>query len=147
VLFAAAAAIALYAWAHREQLATPPRTTGRPSAGADAAGDSVLSRAFRDHASRIEVTGHGTVSRVLPDDVEGSRHQRFIVRLPSGQAVLIAHNIDLAGRLPALRVGDAVAFRGEYEWNEKGGVVHWTHRDPGGRHQGGWLAIAGDTVR
>ncbi|QOY51204.1 DUF3465 domain-containing protein [Candidatus Sulfurimonas baltica] len=38
----------------------------------------------------------GDVIRVLSDDNTGSRHQRFIIRLSSGQTLLIAHNIDLA---------------------------------------------------
>jgi hypothetical protein len=42
-------------------------------------------------------------------------------------------------------MGDEVEFRGEYVWNAKGGVVHWTHRDPRGAHVGGWLRHAGRT--
>jgi len=76
---------------------------------------------------------------MLPDDNDGSRHQRFIVRLGSGQTILIAHNIDIAPRVSPLNVGDTIEFNGEYEWNSKGGVVHWTHRDPTGRHPAGWL--------
>ena len=81
--------------------------------------------------------------RVLPDDNSGSRHQRFILRLDSGQTVLVAHNIDLAPRLDLLKEGDTVSFSGEYEWNEKGGVIHWTHRDPNGNHAAGWLKYNG----
>ena len=95
----------------------------------------VLGSAFRNRVSRIEVEGQGTVERILPDDNDGSRHQRFILRLTSGQEVLIAHNIDLAPRLSSVRAGDVVRFKGEYDWNDKGGVIHWTHRDPAGRHQ------------
>lgn len=105
--------------------------------------DSALSQAFDQHISGIEVDGEGTVSRVLPDDNTGSRHQRFIVRLDSGQTVLIAHNIDLAPKVSPLDEGDTVIFRGEYEWNEKGGVVHWTHHDPDDRHLPGWIKHAG----
>lgn len=84
----------------------------------------------------VEVTGH--VEHLLPDDREGSHHQRFILRLPSGHTVLIAHNIDLAPRVP-VSPGDAITVRGEYEYNEKGGVIHWTHRDPESKRPGGWI--------
>ncbi len=95
--------------------------------------------AYQQNLSDIQVKGVGRVSRVLPDDNQGSRHQKFILRLPSGQTILIAHNIDLAPRIPNLRKGHSIEFYGEYEWNKQGGVVHWTHRDPKGRHIGGWL--------
>ena len=86
-----------------------------------------------------QVQSRGTVTRVLSDDNDGSRHQRFILRIASGRTLLIAHNIDLAPRIGSLRTGDTVAFYGEYEWNDKGGVIHWTHHDPQGHHVGGWL--------
>ncbi|MCK4889271.1 MAG: DUF3465 domain-containing protein [Candidatus Aminicenantes bacterium] len=87
----------------------------------------------------VQVNGSGKVSRVLSDDNYGDRHQRFVLRLPHGHTVLIAHNIDLAPRIGNLKQGDVVEFYGEYEWNSKGGVVHWTHHDPNGHHKDGWL--------
>jgi hypothetical protein len=100
--------------------------------------DQLLS-AYENRQSNIPVEGSGVVVKILPDDLQGSRHERFILRLSWGQTVLISHNIDLAPRVADLRGGDTVEFRGEYEWNSKGGVVHWTHHDPHGRHQAGWL--------
>jgi hypothetical protein len=90
-----------------------------------------------------QVQGSGMVLRVLPDDNQGSRHQRFILELSSGRTVLVAHNIDLAPRIPALEGGDTVSFYGEFETNDRGGVIHWTHHDPQGRHPGGWLEHKG----
>ena len=87
------------------------------------------------------------MARLLPDDNDGSRHQRFILQLASGQTLLVAHNIDVAGRIDSLRVGDRVEFSGEYEWNPKGGVIHWTHHDPRGRHEAGWIRHGGKTYR
>lgn len=74
----------------------------------------------------------------MADDNDGARHQRFILDLRNGQTVLVAHNIDLAERLP-LGIGDRVRFRGVYEWNDLGGLVHWTHRDPLGIEDGGFV--------
>ncbi|MDH3352101.1 MAG: DUF3465 domain-containing protein [Gammaproteobacteria bacterium] len=86
-----------------------------------------------------QVRGSGTVLRLLADDNDGSRHQRFILELNSGRTVLVAHNIDLAPRISSLRTGDSVAFYGQYETNPQGGVIHWTHHDPRGAHVAGWL--------
>ena len=97
--------------------------------------------------SNRQVQGEGVVVKVLPDDEKGSRHQKFIIALASGQRILMAHNIDLAPRIPAIASGDTIEFSGEYEWNERGGVVHWTHHDPRGRHESGWLRAAGRTYQ
>ena len=102
-----------------------------------------IENAFKNHASNVQVEGQGKVVKILPDDNNGSRHQLFIVRLSSGQTLLIAHNIDLAPRVFSLRKGKVVSFAGEYEWNPKGGVIHWTHRDPEGRHPAGWIKYNG----
>ncbi|MDJ1170801.1 DUF3465 domain-containing protein [Roseofilum sp. BLCC_M154] len=102
-------------------------------------GIRLLQQAFQNQQSDVQVRAVGEVIRVLADDREGSQHQRFIVRVASGQTLLIAHNIDLAPRVNSLSVGDRVEFYGEYEWNAQGGVIHWTHHDPAGRHVGGWI--------
>jgi hypothetical protein len=89
----------------------------------------------------IEV--RGIVERNLADDREGSPHQRFIIRADSGLSLLIAHNLDLAPRLQGLAPGDVVTVLGEYEWNEKGGLMHWTHDDPQGQHVTGYIEWRG----
>jgi hypothetical protein len=111
------------------------------------AGDRVVADAFASHQSGVAVVGKGEVDRVLPDDNNGDRHQRFILRMDSGKTLLIAHNIDIAPRIPALKVGDVVEFNGQYEWNEQGGTVHWTHHDPSGKHQAGWLRCNGQVYQ
>lgn len=114
-------------------------------ARSEAAGD--VERLFAERISGRMVEGDGVVTRLLGDDLRGSRHQRFLVRLDSGHVLLISHNIDLAPRVDSLRPGDRVEFRGEYEWNDKGGVVHWTHHDPDGGRRGGWIRHGGRTYR
>ena len=97
--------------------------------------------------SGSQVTGTGTVERILSDDNDGSRHQRFILNLSSGRTVLIAHNIDLAPRLRSLAEGDEVSFSGQFETNDRGGVIHWTHKDPQGQHVDGWLDYRGQRYK
>ena len=102
-----------------------------------------IARAFEERQSNIQVEGEGTVMRILPDDNVGSPHQRFIITTASGQTLLIQHNVDLAPRIEGMKVGDVVSFSGEYVWNDKGGLIHWTHNDPAGKHQAGWIKCAG----
>jgi len=120
------------------------KTTSATAKGAD---DQTLAAAFENHRSNVQVQGSGLVTKVLSDDNDGSRHQRFIIGLGAGHTVLVAHNIDLADRVDALRAGDRIEFYGEYEWNAKGGVVHWTHRDPQHRHVDGWIKHNGRTYQ
>ena len=103
------------------------------------ASNSEISQAYKQKTSNVQIQGVGVVVHILPDDLQGSRHQKFIIELDNKQTILIAHNIDLANRINSLNIGDMVRFYGEYEWSSKGGVVHWTHHDPRGRHTNGWL--------
>lgn len=96
-----------------------------------------------EHSSNQQIFQEGTISKILQDDNEGSRHQKFIVKLNNDVTLLIAHNIDLSTRIPDIENGETIVFFGEYEWNKKGGVVHWTHKDPQGNHANGYLLYRG----
>lgn len=109
----------------------------------DSSTDGLLKNLYTRRLSNVQVKGEGLVDRLLSDDNEDSRHQRFILKLASGQTLLLAHNIDLAPRINGLRNGDAVIFFGEYAWNSEGGVIHWTHHDPDNIHTAGWLVHRG----
>lgn len=135
--FLVVAFLALYAW---QELGV-----GDQLRFATPGSDSALANAIERRQSDVQVQGEGRVVRILPDDNDGSRHQRFILRLDSGETLLVAHNIDLAPKITSLRTGDSVEFFGEYEWNSKGGVIHWTHHDPRGAHIDGWLKHGGRT--
>jgi len=107
------------------------------------ASGSPVGELYRQQQSGVFVTVTGRVIRLLADDNVGDRHQRFIMELDSGQTLLVSHNIDLAPRIDKLELSDRVTLRGEYEWNDKGGVIHWTHHDPDNRHAGGWIEHEG----
>ncbi len=114
-----------------------------PIAAETQGNNSALIDAFNNKKSDIFVEGTGVVKKLLADDNKGSRHQKFLVSISSEQTLLFAHNIDLAPRVENLQIGDAVSFRGEYVYNPKGGVMHWTHHDPDGGTKTGWITHNG----
>lgn len=117
-----------------------------PQALHDQSGVNAVEAAYEQQRSGVMVEVSGQVGRLLPDDTEGTPHQRFILDLSNGQTLLIAHNLSLAKRVPVL-VGDRVTVRGQYEWNPEGGVLHWTHDDPDGDRRGGWIILDGERYR
>ena len=141
VLFLIVVVVLVFGYIQQQGGSLPGLPVSSPGAG------DALQNAYTHRQSDVQVQGKGVVSRILGDDLDGSRHQRFILRLASGQTLMVAHNIDLAPRIERLKTGDTVEFYGEYEWNDKGGVIHWTHHDPAGRHTGGWLKHGGRTYQ
>lgn len=133
--------LGLLAWQHFY----PETYNNPPSVPADDAVTAVET-AWQAKQSGLWITTEGRIIRLLPDDNDGSRHQRFIIDVGNGHTLLVSHNIDLAGRVPA-ETGAVLTLRGRYEWNERGGVMHWTHHDPKGYEQGGWIELAGKRYR
>jgi uncharacterized protein YcfL len=108
---------------------------------------STIADLYAKKQSQVWVEDSGVVVKVLADDSNGSRHQRFLVKVNTGQTLLFAHNIDLAARVENIQFGDQVAFSGEYIYNHKGGIIHWTHHDPQGKHRAGWIKLNGKTYQ
>ena len=140
ILFLVVIAILAYGYFQSQEVTLPGPSSSM-------AAEIGLQNAYTNRQSDIQVKGGGKVTKLLSDDLDGSRHQRFILMLGSGETLLVSHNIDLAPRINSLKVGDVVEFHGEYEWNDKGGVVHWTHHDPDGRHIAGWIKHQGNTYQ
>src|SRR3569832_535480 len=88
--FAVLLAALIYVWG--DNGLAPPAATPQSGIAIAEDGDSRIAAAYRDQISGLIVETSGVVARVLPDDNQGSRHQRFILRLRSGQTVLVSHN-------------------------------------------------------
>jgi Protein of unknown function (DUF3465) len=107
--------------------------------------DRALCDAYAGGRSHVEVVADGSVTRIL--GVEQGRvspHEGFLFRLASGCDVVVRveANTDFTGPIP-LKTGERVLVKGEYEYYPRGGVIHWTHRDPRGRHEGGYIQAGG----
>jgi len=102
--------------------------------------NAAIVRDFQSQRSHVEVTAEGTVVRVLSERSGPSgHHEQFLLKLSAGDlTVLVEHNLDIGARVP-VAVGDHVIVHGEYVWNAEGGLIHFTHHDPAGKHEGGFI--------
>lgn len=130
---------------------SPPSAAVRPYSTAKSlslsASDRLLAAALENGTSEFTVQCTGVVTRLLSDDTQDIPHQRFIIKLASGQTLLIVHNIDLVPRIARLKLRDRVVVKGEYIWNKLGGLVHLTHRDPDGLGVAGFIRHKGKTYQ
>lgn len=111
-----------------------------PAEVLEAVDDAALVEAQERHLMNYQVEGAARVFKILPEDLKGRAHQRFLLKLSNGGTILVAHNIDLAPRVP-LSPGDVIRLRGEFIWNQKGGVIHYTHHSTSRARQGGWIRL------
>src|SRR3982074_989613 len=113
---------------------------------AAAPGDAAIVTDFHNHQSNVEVTADATVIRLLPDRTSATAtHEQFIIKLSSGDLTIeVEHNISIAARAP-VKEGDHVIVHGVYVWNAQGGLIHFTHHDPNGSHEGGYIQDGGRT--
>jgi Protein of unknown function (DUF3465) len=122
-----------------------PQPESTPVSAAASMDAGAITEAFGAQRNLPQVQGSGVVTRVLKDDTKGLQHQKFLLKVSDNITILIAHNIDLAPRVADINEGDTVEFKGEYIYTPKGGTVHWTHKDPRGHHEAGYLKHNGKT--
>jgi hypothetical protein len=113
--------------------------TAETSAGIN---EAEVAAAQNNRASHVAVTCTLPVKRMLRPDDKGEKHEKFLLQMSNGTTILVAHNVSRAPSVP-LEAGDIVTVHGEYIWNEKGGVIHWTHASDTPRHQGGYIDFKG----
>jgi hypothetical protein len=107
--------------------------------------DASVCAAYSATRSHVEVVADGTVTRLLGTQAgRVSPHEGFLFRLASGCSLVVRveANTDFTGPIP-LTAGEHVLVKGEYEYYPLGGVIHWTHRDPRGRHENGYIQAGG----
>lgn len=109
------------------------------------AANSAVYAAFESGTSRVEVSATGIVTRTMGMRTGRSgTHEGFLMQADGkrGLVLRVEDNVDITGPIP-LRNGQHVIVRGEYEYYPRGGVIHWTHHDPAGRHENGYVEVAG----
>ncbi len=104
--------------------------------------ESEVAAAQNNRASHVQVTCTLPVKRMLRPDDKGEKHEKFLLQLSNGSTILVAHNVSRAPSVP-VEAGDIVTVHGEYIWNNKGGVIHWTHASDTPRHEGGYIDFKG----
>jgi len=83
-----------------------------------------------------------TVTRVLGfRSTRSGMHEGFLFTAAGSPSnVLVEDNTDITGPIPLHR-GQTISLLGQYECSD--GVIHWTHRDPAGRHVSGYIEANG----
>ncbi len=119
---------------------TPPlQQTG---AAQSTAPDAEAIRAQELQLVKVPLTVTAPVKKMLRYDDRGLPHEKFLLLLSNGSTILVAHNTKMAPYVP-IQEGDVVTVKGEFIWNAKGGLIHWTHHTDTPNHQGGYIEFKG----
>jgi len=102
----------------------------------------LIVQAYDGRTSNIIVETEARVVLLLPDIEDLGKFQEFKIELENGHVLRVLHDLDESNRVP-LAVSSKIRLRGEYDWSVDGGVIHWTHDDPAGQREGGWIDYLG----
>lgn len=130
IAVAAAAAALYFVWQSR------PGYTIEP-------GFQVVQEAYQYRQTGMMVEVTGSVVRLLRPAPEEPDVQKFIIRLPNGQSIVVVHHAAPDNRVP-VNVNDTVLVRGQYVWTETGGTIRNTSRDLSTQRRHGWIEFAGE---
>jgi hypothetical protein len=100
---------------------------------------------YASGSSGVEVIAQGTVLGVLgTNEGPSGEHEGFLLGLKQDCDLMlrVETNVDITGPVP-VQDGQVVTVKGQFEDDAEGGVIHWTHHDPSGRHVAGYVEIAG----
>ncbi|HET9030097.1 MAG TPA: DUF3465 domain-containing protein [Candidatus Aquilonibacter sp.] len=126
-------------------LLAPLAACGGGSVGNDPPNNKRICDAYGGQLTNGEVVADGTVRQILGERRGRSGdHEGYLIQL-GGDCDLVLKvetNTDITGPIP-LRPGERVVVKGVYIYNPMGGLIHWTHHDPGGRHEGGFVKAGG----
>jgi hypothetical protein len=109
------------------------------SSGRDAADDQTLHRDIASNANGAEVTFDATV---LTEPVKSGTHERFQVKVPTGEILEVDHNTSLATYVP-VHPGDHVVIHGKLYIDPGPRIgVHCTHsHTSSGCPLPGWIML------
>jgi len=103
--------------------------------------NKLVCQIYAGQGSKQEVLAQGNVATLLgTSNGPSGEHEGFILKLTGDcdLAVRVETNVDITGPVP-LHEGEDAIVKGEYEYTAMGGVIHWTHHDPAGRHVDGYV--------
>jgi hypothetical protein len=120
----------------RHQLPFPNAINGGLNFSSD---NKLFTRAWQQRLSGVQLSLEGKISRVFSSMETEAGQQKFSLQLAQGQVVTVIHDVRLGSAIEDLAEGEIIEVFGEYQWAPDGGVIHWTHRDPEGNRQAGWV--------
>ncbi|HEX8806223.1 MAG TPA: DUF3465 domain-containing protein [Candidatus Aquilonibacter sp.] len=100
---------------------------------------------YASGSSGVEVIAQGTVFGVLGTrEGPSGQHEGFLLKLNQECDLMlrVETNVDITGPVP-LQNGETATVKGQFEDDAEGGVIHWTHHDPSGRHVAGYVEVNG----
>ncbi|NUN05797.1 MAG: DUF3465 domain-containing protein [Bdellovibrio sp.] len=127
----------------RDKISQEATSSQQASFVDEKASDNDIVRAVNDRRRVNYVEGGSlTVTKVLPNDEDGRKHQKWMVRLSNGNTMQAVYNSDMCPEVP-VKVGDVIAMGGMFLWTNSGPMLHWLHHDPRGNRPDGYVYVNG----